>query len=86
MYPEPTMVQKNRYFSPVISSIPDEDMDSSTESDVSWLGPQNQLGLEPGEQFGSRWDDEEEALDDEGEALDEEFEGEIKNYEAIAKY
>ena len=51
-------------------------MYSSTESDQdsSWLGhPQNQLGLEPEYQFGSQWDDGEEALD----------EGEIKHYEAI---
>ena len=77
MYPEPTMVQ-NRYSSPV-TAFSDEDMYSSTESDPdsSWLGPQNQLGLEPEDQFGSRWDDEEEALDNKGE---------IKHYEAIMKY
>jgi hypothetical protein len=46
--PEPTMTQ-NKYSSPIPSSIPGEDVEdhSSTESDVEWLGPKNQLGLEP---------------------------------------
>jgi hypothetical protein len=75
------MVQ-NRYPSPIIV-ISDEDTrtDSSTEADSSWWGPENQLGLQPGEQFGSRRDDED---DDEEVALDKK--GEIKYYEAIAKY
>jgi len=86
------MVQ-NRYPSPIIV-ISDEDTrtdsstesdsdtrtDSSTEADSSWWGPENQLGLQPGEQFGSRRDDE----DDDEVALDKK--GEIKYYEAIAKY
>ena len=55
----------------------DNDVDSCTESDSPSLGPQNQLGLEPGEQFGSRWDDQVVALDEKGD---------IKYYEAIAKY
>jgi len=78
MYPEPTMVQ-NRDSSPVVAFISDEDMDSNTESESesSWFGPQNQLGLETGENYGSRWDDEEEAMDEEGE---------IKHYEIITKY
>ena len=46
--PEPTMTQ-NRSSSPIPSSISGENIDnhSSTESDVEWLGPENQLGLEP---------------------------------------
>ena len=52
--PEPTMTRK-KYSSPIPSSIPDKDVDndSSTESDPSgaeWLGPENQLGLEPDDQ------------------------------------
>lgn len=74
------MIQ-NRHSSPIIPFISDEDMQSSTESDSSWWGPENQLGLEPGlepgELFGSRRDDEEVAL---------EKRGEIKYHEAIAKY
>jgi hypothetical protein len=90
MYPEPTMI-RNRS-SPI---IPKEDTESSTESDssgserrvpenaesdsssVEWWGPENQLGLEPGDQFGLRRDDQVVALDKKGE---------IKHYEAIAKY
>jgi hypothetical protein len=87
MYPEPTMVQ-NRYSSPII--ISDEDTDSSIESESPWWGPENQLGLEPGVQFGFRRDDEEVGLepgswrDDDEVALDEK--GEIKHHGAIAKY
>ena len=52
--PEPTTTQK-KYSSPIPSSISDKDVDnnSSTESDpsgVKWLGPENQLGLEPDNQ------------------------------------
>ena len=48
------MIQKS-YSSPIPSSIPNKDVDndSSTESDpsgVEWLGPENQLGLEPDNQ------------------------------------
>jgi hypothetical protein len=65
-----------RSSSSIIAFIPDDAMDSCTESDSSWMGPENQLGLEPGELYDSRWDDDEVALDKKGE---------IKRYEAIAK-
>jgi len=68
-------MKQNRYPSPIIAS--DEDTGCSSESDSSWWGPENQLGLEPGELFGSRLDDQEVALDEKGE---------IKHHEAIAKY
>jgi hypothetical protein len=55
--PEPTMIQKKyiSYPSAIPSSIPDEDVnnDSSTKlgpSGIAWLGPENQLGLEPDDQ------------------------------------
>ena len=66
--------------------MPDENVDSTTESDLSgaeWSGPQNQLGLDPEYlqqhdevQLGSPWDDQVVAL----------RKGEIKHHEAIVKY
>ena len=82
-------------FSPLVvaSSIPNENMDSTMESDISgaeWSGPQNQLGLDPEypsrfqqdvlqpeDQFGLRRDNEAVALDKKGE---------INHHEVIAKY
>lgn len=67
-----------RSSSPIIPFVSDDDIDSSsTESDSSWMRPENQLGLELGELYGSQWDDEEVALDKKGE---------IKYYQAIATY
>jgi hypothetical protein len=65
--PEPTMTQ-NRYSSPIPSSISGENVDnhSSTESDVEWLGPENQLGLGPENQLGLEPDDRTVGLDKEG--------------------
>jgi len=97
---------QNRYSSPILASSPiiasfsNNDMDSSTESDSSWGWPENQLGLELGERFDSRRDDEEVALDDEEVALDDEEvalddeeeevalekKGEMIHHEGIAKY
>ena len=73
MNPEPTMTQK-RYYSPIPSSVPDEDVDndSKTESDpygAEWPGPENQLGLEPANQ-----------------AVDLDEEGKIKHYETTVIY
>jgi hypothetical protein len=59
------------------TAISDEDNDSVTESDSSWSGPQNQLGLQPREHIDSRRNDEEVALDEEGKN---------KHHEAIAIY
>ena len=84
---------QNRYSSPILASFSNDDTDSSTESDSSWGWPENQLGLELGERFDSRRDDEEVALDDEEVALDDEEEevalekkGEMIHHEGIAKY
>ena len=75
MYPEPTM--EIGYSSPNDSKR--KEMDSSTELELesSWWGQENQIGLEPGQQFGAWLDDEEVALDKKGD---------IKHLEAIAKY
>jgi hypothetical protein len=83
---------QNRYSSPILASSPiiasfsNDDTDSSTESDLSWGWPENQLGLEPGERFDSRRDDEEVALDDEEEEVALEKKGEMIHHEGIAKY
>jgi hypothetical protein len=74
MYPEPTMIQSG--YSKIKSFISNDDIDSVTESDSSWGGPENQLGLEPREHIDSQGDVEEVDLD----------EGEIKHHEVIAKY
>jgi hypothetical protein len=60
---------QNKYSSPIPSSIPDEDVDndSGTESnpfDADWLGPENQLGLEPDDD-----DDEAVGLDKKGKMI-----------------
>ena len=79
------------FSSPIIaSSIPDKNINSTTELDLSgaeWSGPQNQLGLDPEylshfqqvcqpeDQFGFWWDNE---------ALDKKCE--INHHEAIVIY
>jgi hypothetical protein len=89
------MIQ-NRYSSPLPATIPDEDTDSTKNSDSSgddtdnsteseWWHPQNQLGLEQDYQLGLEPEDRFGfQQDDQVVALDEK--GEIKHHEAIEKY
>ena len=59
----------NRYSSPI--TIFDDESETDASSGVGWLGPENQLGLEP--EFGVQQDDNEVNLEAER--------GEIKHYE-----
>lgn len=72
--------------SSIIPIISDEDTDSScTESDTSWMGPQNQLGLEPRRDDEEIVDIDEEVVDEVvvGEEVALNKKGEIKHYEAF---
>lgn len=66
---------QNGYSSPITVIVPDndtysltesDDTCSLTESDSSGWGPENQLGLEPGVQFGFQRNRREVALDKKG--------------------